>query len=54
LLKEGGLVYAESGERLPFAEGEEAGEATPDWLAPWQLLRGDKAGMVHFHLLKLH
>jgi 16S rRNA (guanine966-N2)-methyltransferase len=54
LLKEGGLVYAESGERLPFAEGEEAEAATPDWLAPWQLLRGNKAGMVHFHLIKLH
>ena len=52
LLKEGGLVYAESGTRLPFAEHE--GDVAPDWLAPWQLLRADKAGMVHFHLLKLH
>jgi len=53
LLKEGGVVYAESGDRLPFAEaGSE--EAAPDWLSPWQLLRADKAGMVHFHLLKLH
>ena len=51
LLKEGGLVYAESGAALPF--GEEDG-GTPAWLSGWQLVRGDKAGMVHFHLLKLH
>jgi 16S rRNA (guanine(966)-N(2))-methyltransferase RsmD len=52
LLKEGGLVYAESGEALPFTAN--GGEDRPEWLAPWQLVRGDKAGMVHFHLLKLH
>lgn len=52
LLKQGGLVYAESGSELPFARQE--GEPVPDWLAPWQLLRADKAGMVHYHLLKLH
>ncbi len=52
LLKEGGLVYAESGESLPFAQSE--GDDTPEWLAPWQLVRGDKAGMVCYHLLKLH
>jgi len=52
LLKEGGLVYAESGERLPFPEGE--GDALPEWLAEWEPVRADKAGMVHFHLLKLH
>jgi len=62
LLKPGGLLYAESGDRLPFAqEGDAPGSAqsseqsgVPDWLAGWQLVRGDKAGMVHFHLLKLH
>jgi 16S rRNA (guanine(966)-N(2))-methyltransferase RsmD len=53
LLKPGGLVYAESGERLPFPEQEE-GQELPEWLAPWQLVRADKAGMVYFHLLKLH
>jgi 16S rRNA (guanine(966)-N(2))-methyltransferase RsmD len=53
LLNEGGLVYAESGERLPFAETDEAAEDVPDWLQPWQLVRADKAGMVHYHLLKL-
>ena len=51
LLKEGGLVYAESSAALPFGE-EEGG--IPGWLSGWQLVRGDKAGMVHFHLLKLH
>jgi 16S rRNA (guanine966-N2)-methyltransferase len=54
LLKPGGLLYAESGERLPFAENEGQDEQLPDWLQGWQLVRGDKAGMVHFHLLKLH
>lgn len=48
LLKEGGLVYAESGAALPFEEGE-----APDWLAGWELVRADKAGMVYYHLLKL-
>jgi 16S rRNA (guanine(966)-N(2))-methyltransferase RsmD len=52
LLEDGGMVYAESGEPLPFAaQGE--GE-TPDWLAPWEPVRSDKAGMVCYHLLKLH
>jgi 16S rRNA (guanine(966)-N(2))-methyltransferase RsmD len=49
LLKEGGIVYAESGEALPFDEAE-----APDWLSGWELVRADKAGMVHYHLLKLH
>jgi 16S rRNA (guanine(966)-N(2))-methyltransferase RsmD len=49
LVKEGGLVYAESGATLPFGEAE-----VPDWLDGWELVRGDKAGMVYFHLLKLH
>jgi 16S rRNA (guanine(966)-N(2))-methyltransferase RsmD len=54
LLKPGGLVYAESGDRLPFAETADAEDSAPAWLAQWELVRGDKAGMVHFHLLKLH
>jgi len=54
LLKPGGLVYAESGDRLPFPEAGSEQDAVPEWLAQWQLVRGDKAGMVHFHLLKLH
>ncbi|WP_343733413.1 16S rRNA (guanine(966)-N(2))-methyltransferase RsmD [Duganella sp.] len=47
LLKEGGLVYAESGLSLAFAEGE-----APDWMANWDIIRADKAGMVFYHLLK--
>jgi len=54
LLKPGGLVYAESGDRLPFPEAAGEDDSVPAWLAQWQLVRGDKAGMVHFHLLKLH
>ncbi|TWI61917.1 16S rRNA (guanine(966)-N(2))-methyltransferase RsmD [Pseudoduganella lurida] len=41
-----GLVYAESGEPLP------AEDARPEWMAGWQVVREDKAGMVHFHLLE--
>lgn len=48
LMKEEGLVYAESGAALEFAEGE-----TPEWMAPWEVIRADKAGMVFFHLLRL-
>jgi 16S rRNA (guanine(966)-N(2))-methyltransferase RsmD len=49
LLKEGGLVYAESGVALPFGEDEK-----PEWLDGWECVRADKAGMVHYSLLKLH
>ena len=47
LLNEGGMVYAESGAALPLDE------ARPDWLAGWDAVRADKAGMVFYHLLKL-
>ena len=47
LLKAGGMVYAESGLALEFADGE-----APEWLAPWEIIRADKAGMVFYHLLK--
>jgi len=47
LLKEGGLVYAESGLALDVAEDE-----APEWLADWEIIRADKAGMVFYHLLK--
>jgi 16S rRNA G966 N2-methylase RsmD len=49
ILKEGGMVYAETGEPLPFE-----GEDRPDWLAGWDAVRLDKAGMVYYYLLKLH
>ena len=48
LLKDGGLVYAESGLALTFEDG-----AAPEWLSAWDVIRADKAGMVFFHLLKL-
>lgn len=47
LLAQGGLVYAESGVPLAF----EAGDA-PDWMAGWEVVRADKAGMVYYHLLQ--
>lgn len=45
LLAEGGLIYAESEMALEQAE-------PPDWLADWEIVRADKAGMVYFHLLQ--
>ncbi|MDB5748456.1 MAG: rsmD [Massilia sp.] len=48
LLKEGGMVFVEAECALPV------GDDAPDWLAPWEQLRADKAGMVFYHLLKLH
>lgn len=47
LLNEGGMVYAEA--EAPLAPG--TGEAPP-WLAGWEAVRADKAGMVYYHLLK--
>jgi 16S rRNA (guanine966-N2)-methyltransferase len=47
LLNPDGLVYVEA--EYALTEGDDA----PDWLAPWELLRADKAGMVFYHLLKL-
>ena len=49
LLKEGGLVYAESGLPLPMGELQR-----PEWLDGWDCTRSDKAGMVHYQLLQLH
>ncbi|MGH8854727.1 MAG: 16S rRNA (guanine(966)-N(2))-methyltransferase RsmD [Telluria sp.] len=49
ILNEGGIVYAETGEPLPLADA-----ALPDWLAGWDAIRDDKAGMVYYYLLKLH
>lgn len=48
LLNEDGMVFVEAEFALP------AGDAAPDWLAPWEQVRADKAGMVFYHLLKLH
>jgi len=48
LLQEGGMVYVEAEFALP------QDEALPEWLLPWEQVRSDKAGMVYYHLLKLH
>jgi 16S rRNA (guanine966-N2)-methyltransferase len=49
ILNQGGMVYAETGETLPLEQGER-----PDWLAGWDAVRADKAGMVYYYLLKLN
>lgn len=45
LLKPGGTVYAES--EFPMTADEQL-----DWLTNWEIIRGDRAGMVYFHLLQ--
>jgi 16S rRNA (guanine966-N2)-methyltransferase len=45
LLLPGGLVYVEAEQRLD-------GEAVPEWLYGWDVVRSDKAGSVAFHLLQ--
>lgn len=47
LLNPGALVYAESGLPLTFEDGD-----APDWMAGWEVVRADKAGMVFYHLLQ--
>jgi 16S rRNA (guanine(966)-N(2))-methyltransferase RsmD len=46
-LNSDGLVYAESDQ--PFDPSK---PGAPDWLASWQVIRADKAGQVHFALLR--
>ncbi|MEN9865119.1 MAG: rRNA ((966)-N(2))-methyltransferase RsmD [Pseudomonadota bacterium] len=46
LLESNGLVYAEAAAALPLGESEHA------WLAGWEVVRADKAGMVFYHLLR--
>ncbi len=45
LLKPGGMIYAES--EFPLDE-----ETAPDWLAQWDIVRADRAGMVFYHILQ--
>lgn len=58
LLIDGGLVYAESGQPLVFAEDGDidapvlSDQPKPDWLQAWEVIRADKAGTVFYHLLK--
>ncbi len=49
VLKDGGLVYAESGLPLTFDQPD---DVKPDWMLDWEVLRADKAGTVHYHLLR--
>lgn len=46
LLSDDGLIYAES--EVPL----DAQGPTMDWLADWNVVRADKAGMVFFHVLR--
>ena len=48
LLTNHGLIYVES----EFALIETGEMALPDWMAGWQVVRADKAGMVFYHLLQ--
>ena len=50
LLTEQGLLYAEHSDPLPF---DADGRASEPWLEPWELVRSEKAGQVHAHLLRL-
>ncbi|MGZ3160006.1 MAG: 16S rRNA (guanine(966)-N(2))-methyltransferase RsmD [Burkholderiaceae bacterium] len=45
LLAKGGLVYAESEQSLDS-------DAPPEWMANWEVVRADKAGVVFYHLLQ--
>jgi 16S rRNA (guanine966-N2)-methyltransferase len=49
LLAPGGLVYAES--EMPLDAALDT-DTPPDWLAAWNVVRADKAGMVFYHLLQ--
>jgi 16S rRNA (guanine966-N2)-methyltransferase len=51
LIAEQGLLYVESEQALPF-DAETSEENKPDWCKKWNIIRQDKAGMVHFHLLQ--
>jgi 16S rRNA (guanine966-N2)-methyltransferase len=48
LLNADGLVYVESEQAL---DGDEGTDDAAPWLAGWQSIRADRAGMVHYHLL---
>lgn len=64
LLAPGGLLYAESGsafapDLLPgskpartHSQAETVSDSPPAWLAEWDIIRADKAGIVFYHLLQ--
>jgi 16S rRNA G966 N2-methylase RsmD len=45
LLAKDGLIYVEAEESLVT-------DTPPDWLADWDVVRADNAGMVFYHLLQ--
>ncbi|MGS0740993.1 16S rRNA (guanine(966)-N(2))-methyltransferase RsmD [Glaciimonas sp. GG7] len=51
LLTERGLVYVES-ERALGDAGNADEIVQPDWMADWEVVRADKAGIVFYHLLQ--
>jgi len=51
LLAPGGLVYVEAEYDLAAPPATD-GEGAAPWLAPWQIVRADRAGMVFHHLLQ--
>ncbi|KAF3999777.1 16S rRNA (guanine(966)-N(2))-methyltransferase RsmD [Glaciimonas immobilis] len=48
LLSPSGLIYVEAENSLLGSDGLPA----PEWLAGWQVVRSDKAGIVFYHLLQ--
>lgn len=56
LLAPGGIVYVESETALAAAGdsivSSTPGIASPAWLAGWDVVRADRAGMVFYHLLQ--
>ena len=49
LLADGGIVYVEAETALDRVS---SGTPAPAWLAGWQVVRADRAGMVYYHLLQ--
>lgn len=46
VLAPGGIIYAEAAEALP------QGTESADWMANWQTIRAEQAGLVFYHLLQ--
>lgn len=51
LLKDNAYLYVESEQALPFSTTT-LEEDRPEWCKNWRIIKQDKAGMVHFHLLQ--
>lgn len=49
LLAAGGIVYVEAERLLTDAT---QGAECPEWMAGWEIVRADRAGMVFYHLLQ--